>query len=56
MGTAANAWLAFMDKFVAEGSQGSISKCIDLVDVYYAALDADKTGQKVNFAHSRDPV
>ncbi|MCO5612149.1 hypothetical protein L7F22_066411 [Adiantum nelumboides] len=51
-GQAANTWLALMDKYVSFCNVGCsdkslMQKCLRLVDIYYEALDAEKTGKKV---------
>ncbi|KAI5080877.1 hypothetical protein GOP47_0004060 [Adiantum capillus-veneris] len=51
-GQAANNWLALMDKYVSSHNVGHsdeklMQKCLRLVDIYYEALDAEKTGKKV---------
>ncbi|KAL6627250.1 hypothetical protein ACP70R_030976 [Stipagrostis hirtigluma subsp. patula] len=52
MGTAANCWLALMDRLLTPGVSESEKKSIkpdmlDLVDYYYLALDASKKGNKI---------
>ncbi|WVZ72691.1 hypothetical protein U9M48_021110 [Paspalum notatum var. saurae] len=52
MGTAANCWLALMDRFLTEDISKSERedvrmKMLDLVDIYYLAVDAPKQGDKV---------
>ncbi|KAJ1282153.1 hypothetical protein BS78_03G028700 [Paspalum vaginatum] len=52
MGTAANCWLALMDRFLTEDIPESEKKdlrmkMLDLVDIYYLAVDAPKQGDKV---------
>ncbi|KAF8393435.1 hypothetical protein HHK36_021679 [Tetracentron sinense] len=53
MGVAADSWLAFMDRILTLGGEcASEKECVKekmlkLVDIYYDALDAPKTGMKV---------
>jgi len=54
LGTAANCWLTLMDRLltpeVSVSQKDSIKiKMLELVDIYYLALDAPKTGDKVIF-------
>ena len=54
MGTAANCWLTLMDQLltpgVSQNEKDSVKiKMLELVDIYYWALDAPKTGDKVIF-------
>ncbi|TVU03265.1 hypothetical protein EJB05_51208, partial [Eragrostis curvula] len=54
LGKAADCWLALMDRLltcnVSESEQKDlIEKMLELVDIYYVALDAPKEGHKVNF-------
>uniref|UniRef100_A0A0E0JF81 RNA-dependent RNA polymerase n=1 Tax=Oryza punctata TaxID=4537 RepID=A0A0E0JF81_ORYPU len=53
LGTAADSWLAYMDRLLTDSLDESEKKLIEekmlkLVDLYYLALDAPKTGNKVN--------
>ncbi|KAF0915964.1 hypothetical protein E2562_000600 [Oryza meyeriana var. granulata] len=55
LGTAAGSWLACMDRLLTDSLDESERKIIEekmvkLVDLYYFALDAPKTGDKVNIA------
>jgi len=51
LGAAANCWLAYMDRLLTGGIPKSerkeIKKMLDLVDIYYLALDAAKSGNKI---------
>ncbi|KAF8393438.1 hypothetical protein HHK36_021682 [Tetracentron sinense] len=53
IGVAADSWLAYMDRLLALGDQYASEKdCVKekmlrLIDIYYDALDAPKTGMKV---------
>ncbi|KAI3810840.1 hypothetical protein L1987_20463 [Smallanthus sonchifolius] len=51
-GTAADSWLVFMDRYMTLQDDDSekhaiIKKILNLIDLYYDALDAPKTGKKV---------
>uniref|UniRef100_A0A0E0BYL9 RNA-dependent RNA polymerase n=1 Tax=Oryza meridionalis TaxID=40149 RepID=A0A0E0BYL9_9ORYZ len=53
LGTAADSWLAYMDRLLTDSLDEIEKKLIEekmlkLVDLYYLALDAPKTGNKVN--------
>lgn len=53
LGTAADCWLAYMDRLLTDEVDESEkelikNKMIKLVDIYYLALDAPKTGNKIN--------
>lgn len=54
MATAADSWLTFMDRLLMLGDDSSIEKdclkrkIIQLIDIYYDALDAPKSGKKVS--------
>lgn len=51
MGTAADSWQVWTDKFLTEDDdnekQHLKEKILELIDIYYDALDAPKTGKKV---------
>jgi hypothetical protein len=54
LGAASNCWLALMDRLLTSGvpkseRQAIKEKMLDLVDIYYLALDAPKEGNKVTF-------
>lgn len=55
MAVAADSWLALMDRFLTLGDDCAKEKdCLKerllrLIDIYYDALDAPKTGAKVRF-------
>jgi RNA-dependent RNA polymerase len=59
MPTAANYWLAHMDRYLTlkdnpdpQDEMSLISESIDdLIEIFYRALDADKTGEEVCFPH-----
>ncbi|KAL3535694.1 hypothetical protein ACH5RR_004155 [Cinchona calisaya] len=54
MAMAADSWLAFMDRLLILGNEhanekdGLIQNMLKLIDIYYDALDAPKSGKKVN--------
>nr|AHL27588.1 RNA-dependent RNA polymerase 5 [Salvia miltiorrhiza] len=54
MGTAADSWLTYMDRLLTLGDDRAAeknslkTKMIKLVDIYYDALDAPKSGKKIN--------
>ncbi|KAH6827518.1 hypothetical protein C2S53_007863 [Perilla frutescens var. hirtella] len=54
MGIAADSWLAYMDRLLSLGDDRAIEKdslkrkMIKLIDIYYDALDAPKSGKKVD--------
>ncbi|KAL3532522.1 hypothetical protein ACH5RR_006043 [Cinchona calisaya] len=54
MSTAADSWLAFMDRLLtlgdgcADEKDALRDKILRLIDIYYDALDAPKSGKKVN--------
>ncbi|KAL2500917.1 putative RNA-dependent RNA polymerase 5 [Forsythia ovata] len=54
MATAADSWLTFMDRLLMLGDNSPIEKdclkrkIIELIDIYYEALDAPKSGKKVH--------
>lgn len=53
LGTAAYSWLAYMDRLLTDSLDEIEKKLIEekmlkLVDLYYLALDAPKTGNKVS--------
>lgn len=55
MGVAADSWMAFMDKFLTlddnSVEKNKLKKTIlKLIDIYYDALDAPKTGKEVTVA------
>lgn len=57
--TAADCWLVYMDRLLAGEVQENKrelelikTKMLDLVDIYYQALDAPKTGNKINVPHT----
>lgn len=56
MGMAADSWLAFMDRLLILGDDSSYEKeqlkkkLVHLVDIYYDAIDAAKSGKKVSCA------
>uniref|UniRef100_A0A0D9UXX7 RNA-dependent RNA polymerase n=1 Tax=Leersia perrieri TaxID=77586 RepID=A0A0D9UXX7_9ORYZ len=55
LGTAADSWLVYMDRLLTGSLYESEMKLIkekmlELVDLYYLALDAPKSGDKVNIA------
>ena len=56
MAVAADSWLAFMDCLLvlrdenAGDTDGLRQKILKLVDIYYDALDAPKSGKKVSFS------
>jgi hypothetical protein len=55
LSTAADCWLVYMDRLITddldEGERKVLEKKMEtLVDLYYLALDAAKTGMKVNSA------
>lgn len=58
MGVAADSWLAFMDRLLVLGDSSADEKecmketMLKLIDIYYDALDASKSGKKVSFATS----
>lgn len=61
MGTAANCWLTLMDRLltpgVSQSEKDSVkTKMLELVDIYYWALDAPKTGDKVIFNPDPGPI
>ncbi|XP_075489754.1 putative RNA-dependent RNA polymerase 5 [Primulina tabacum] len=51
--TAADSWLSFMDRLLtiqcASEKDSLRRKIIQLIDIYYDALDAPKSGKKINF-------
>lgn len=55
MGLAANSWLVFMDRLLTLGDDRSNEKnmlknmMLKLIDIYYDALDAPKSGKKVSY-------
>lgn len=54
LGAASNCWLALMDRLLTgdvpkSERQAIKKKMLDLVDIYYLALDAPKEGNKVSF-------
>jgi RNA-dependent RNA polymerase len=54
LGTAADCWLVLMDRLltenVPESERNAVTEdMLDLVDIYYLALDAPKEGNKVIF-------
>lgn len=55
MGVAANSWLVFMDRLLTLGDGSLIEKnklknlMPKLIDIYYDALDAPKSGKKVSY-------
>lgn len=55
MSMAADSWLAFMDRLLmlrgdeVDGMHSLKGKMLHLVDIYYDALDAPKSGKKVSF-------
>jgi len=59
MQQAATFWMAHMDRYLAlkdaediTDELGLISESIDdLIEIFYRALDADKTGEEVCFSH-----
>lgn len=54
MGVAANSWLVFMDRLLTLGDGSSNeknmlkNKMLKLIDIYYDAVDAPKSGKKIN--------
>lgn len=56
MAVAADSWQAFMDRLLVLGDEdaneidGLRQKMLKLVDIYYDALDAPKSGKKVSFS------
>lgn len=54
IGTAADSWLAFMDRLLTLGDECDVEKqtlkgkMLRLVNIYYDALDAPKSGMKVS--------
>lgn len=56
MSTAADNWLSFMDRLLTLGDDHVTEKntlkgkMLHLIDIYYDALDAPKTGKKVNIS------
>ncbi|KAH6827519.1 hypothetical protein C2S53_007864 [Perilla frutescens var. hirtella] len=54
MGIAADSWLAYMDRLLSLGDDRAIEKnslnqkMVKLIDIYYDALDAPKSGKKVD--------
>lgn len=54
MGIAANSWLVFMDQLLTLGDDHAREKddlkkkMLKLIDIYYDALDAPKSGKKVS--------
>ena len=56
MAVAAHSWLAFMDRLLvlrdenAGDTDGLRQQILKLVDIYYDALDAPKSGKKVSFS------
>nr|GLL20613.1 probable RNA-dependent RNA polymerase 5 [Ipomoea trifida] len=54
MSTAADSWLALMDRLLVLGNncesemEAIMVKMLELIDLYYDALDAPKSGKKVN--------
>ncbi|XP_009780070.1 probable RNA-dependent RNA polymerase 3 isoform X2 [Nicotiana sylvestris] len=57
MSVAADSWLAFMDRLLmlrdddADGMHSLKGKMLHLIDIYYDALDAPKSGKKVSIPH-----
>ena len=58
MGIAADCWLAYMDQLLTvQENKGELdflkTKMLELVDIYYDALDGPKTGNEVifNYGH-----
>lgn len=57
MGIAADSWLAYMDRLLTLGDDRASeknllkTKMLKLIDVYYDALDAPKSGKKVCFVY-----
>lgn len=54
MSVAADSWLAFMDRLLmlrdddVDGMHSLKGKILHLIDIYYDALDAPKSGKKVS--------
>lgn len=54
MGIAAETWLTYMDRLLTLGDDRAAeknslkTKMVKLIDIYYDALDAPKSGKKVN--------
>lgn len=54
MSTAADSWLALMDRLLVLGDncesemEAIMVKMLELIDLYYDALDAPKSGKKVS--------
>ncbi|KAL0339030.1 UNVERIFIED_CONTAM: putative RNA-dependent RNA polymerase 5 [Sesamum angustifolium] len=61
MSTAADSWLAFMDRLLTLGDDRTFEKdclrekMIHLIDIYYDALDAPKSGKRVNLPKELRP-
>ncbi|KAL0374399.1 UNVERIFIED_CONTAM: putative RNA-dependent RNA polymerase 5 [Sesamum radiatum] len=61
MSTAADSWLAFMDRLLTLGNDRTFEKdclrekMIHLIDIYYDALDAPKSGKRVSFPKELRP-
>nr|XP_016511902.1 PREDICTED: probable RNA-dependent RNA polymerase 3 isoform X2 [Nicotiana tabacum] len=57
MSVAADSWLAFMDRLLmlrdddVDGMHSLKGKILHLIDIYYDALDAPKSGKKVSIPH-----
>ncbi|PIN13666.1 RNA-directed RNA polymerase QDE-1 [Handroanthus impetiginosus] len=58
MPSAANSWLAFMDRLLTLGDHRASEKnclrkkIIQLIDIYYDAIDAPKSGKRVHFPNN----
>lgn len=58
MSTAADSWLALMDRLLVLGDncvsemESIMMKMLQLIDLYYDALDAPKSGKKVSSKYS----
>lgn len=55
-GTAAHSWMAFMDRYLIlqdddDEKEAIKNKMLHLIDLYYDALDAPKSGKKVILCH-----
>lgn len=60
MGIAADSWLTYMDRLLTLGVDRTTeinslkAKMLKLIDIYYDAIDAPKSGKKVDFGFILD--